>query len=611
MFSLLLLAVSLVHSCIGGVYPGTVSTSEAHGPLARLALDSMTRGGQLQYYAPGAVAATVPFAQLRYGAPAPVVAPIPVAPPARFAAPVDVVHHVPTVADVPVTKYVTQPGYVQKLVDVTKTKVATAKLQVRRPAIQKQFYDIEERTVVRPVGSAVLELDEPVSKNYVSPVTVVPSGQHTVARYQRPLAYYPVNAYPFLSSYPFQAPVQSYPFFIQQTQGITQLPQGPPQNIPQRPQIPQQPQFPAQQPQIPQQPQFPAQQPQIPQQPQFPAQQPQIPQQPQFPAQQPQQPQFPAQQPQFPQSPQPPQQLPSAPQPIGPPNSQESSEFDFSDTVVVDNPELGRSGARDEQQQDNSSQNTEDANERRTGTENTARPETQFDTSSGQQILNEFQTRQLLRQFFSQNDLVPNQRIQQIPQPSQQPQPKTTSNIESSNSLEDNKSRSQESSQATQESSTESSTTSFRSQNLQSEPRAFSAEGQIASTRASSPEEAQSNQQKLIELLTGRGEVSEVELSRSGVRISSVGDAGVVRGRVLSVTPAPRTAEGEERVSTRRVVVSRPVQTLEEVDVQQPFAHVERVAVHEPALLKTAHTHLTRVPAAVPVLRTLAPVHYY
>lgn len=35
---------------------------------------------------------------------------------------------------------------------------------MRRPAIQKQFYDIEERVIIRPAGSAVVELDEPTSK---------------------------------------------------------------------------------------------------------------------------------------------------------------------------------------------------------------------------------------------------------------------------------------------------------------------------------------------------------------------------------------------------------------------------------------------------------------
>lgn len=35
---------------------------------------------------------------------------------------------------------------------------------MRRPAIQKQFYDIEERVIIRPAGSAVVELYEPTSK---------------------------------------------------------------------------------------------------------------------------------------------------------------------------------------------------------------------------------------------------------------------------------------------------------------------------------------------------------------------------------------------------------------------------------------------------------------
>lgn len=44
--------------------------------------------------------------------------------------------------------------------------------QVRRPAIQKQFYDVEERVIVRPVGSAILELNEPTSKIQKGPAVI-------------------------------------------------------------------------------------------------------------------------------------------------------------------------------------------------------------------------------------------------------------------------------------------------------------------------------------------------------------------------------------------------------------------------------------------------------
>lgn len=49
---------------------------------------------------------------------------------------------------------------------------------MRRPAIQKQFYDIEERVVVRPAGSAVVELDQPTSKTQKGPAVIQPLLQH-------------------------------------------------------------------------------------------------------------------------------------------------------------------------------------------------------------------------------------------------------------------------------------------------------------------------------------------------------------------------------------------------------------------------------------------------
>ncbi|XP_035780136.1 mucin-2-like [Anopheles albimanus] len=42
--------------------------------------------------------------------------------------------------------------------------VRSRKYKVRRPAIQNQFYDIEERVIIRPVGSALVELEQPISQ---------------------------------------------------------------------------------------------------------------------------------------------------------------------------------------------------------------------------------------------------------------------------------------------------------------------------------------------------------------------------------------------------------------------------------------------------------------
>lgn len=68
------------------------------------------------------------------------------------------------VADVPVTKLAYTHGVTQKLVDVAHPAVSTRKVKVRRPALRKEFYDIEHRVIVRPAGSATLELSQPISK---------------------------------------------------------------------------------------------------------------------------------------------------------------------------------------------------------------------------------------------------------------------------------------------------------------------------------------------------------------------------------------------------------------------------------------------------------------
>ncbi|XP_046751592.1 uncharacterized protein LOC124414635 [Diprion similis] len=124
----------------------------------------------------------------------------------------------------------------------------------------------------------------------------------------------------------------------------------------------------------------------------------------------------------------------------------------------------------------------------------------------------------------------------------------------------------------------------------------------------SSPAEAHANQHKLIELLTARGGVAEVGFGREGPA-SYVGDAGHVHARVLSATPSPDYAHPTgERVSTRRVVVSRPIETLQEFDVVEPATKIERVSYQQPTVIKTARTHHVKVQTSVPVYgKALAP----
>uniref|UniRef100_A0A182M532 DUF4794 domain-containing protein n=1 Tax=Anopheles culicifacies TaxID=139723 RepID=A0A182M532_9DIPT len=100
--------------------------------------------------------------------------PVPVTPvphhPVAVPVPTPVPVHVPVHVPVPVpvtptyTKTVTTgPTYIppqEKQIPVVRSR----KFKVRRPAIQNQFYDIEERVIIRPVGSALVELEQPISQ---------------------------------------------------------------------------------------------------------------------------------------------------------------------------------------------------------------------------------------------------------------------------------------------------------------------------------------------------------------------------------------------------------------------------------------------------------------
>lgn len=118
-------------------------------------------------------------------------------------------------------------------------------------------------------------------------------------------------------------------------------------------------------------------------------------------------------------------------------------------------------------------------------------------------------------------------------------------------------------------------------------------------------------QHEFLNLL--QGGVAEVGSARSGPAAGPVGDAGPVRARVLSATPAPEHADPTgERVQTRRVVVSRPIETVQEIDVVEPFTKIHRLAVQQPAVFKTAVQDVARVHTSVPVYgKALAPYTVY
>lgn len=101
----------------------------------------------------------------------------------------------------------------------------------------------------------------------------------------------------------------------------------------------------------------------------------------------------------------------------------------------------------------------------------------------------------------------------------------------------------------------------------------------------------------------------QVGFGRDGPIGTPIGDAGYVRARVLSATPSPERAEPTgERVSTRRVVISRPIETLQELDIVEPASKIERIAVQQPALIKTTRVDHLQVHSSVPVVgKAFAP----
>ncbi|XP_037947229.1 putative uncharacterized protein DDB_G0282129 [Teleopsis dalmanni] len=57
-----------------------------------------------------------------------------------------------------------QRPVVTKTIQIAQPALKAKKYEVRHPAIQKEFYDIEERVVIKPAGTIVVELEHPVAK---------------------------------------------------------------------------------------------------------------------------------------------------------------------------------------------------------------------------------------------------------------------------------------------------------------------------------------------------------------------------------------------------------------------------------------------------------------
>ncbi|KAJ9594248.1 hypothetical protein L9F63_014325 [Diploptera punctata] len=448
-------------------------------------------------YAGPAVAAVTAAPPVAYAAPAP--APIAYAAPApahlAYAAPaqaavgyaaaavpavaaVPTVHHVPGVADVPVTRVEAQPGVIQKIVDVAKPAVSTRKFQLRRPAIEKKFYDIEERVIVRPAGSALVELEEPHAKIQQGPAVINPVG----------VALGPVAAAPVAVGHP--VPAAPIPLPVQPI-SITPSPA--------------------------------------------------------------------------------PVFVSTTPAPIGGDFGGPSpgpAAFQDDESVVVDNPDFAaRSSLAAENHQLDAEQHALDAEQQR--------------LQARQQ--NIFARRQHVAQARTHTEALP-------AGPAPVPLPGLGRSGPAHHGGPGVEVRA-------------------NGAPLDVIPHARAGPDVVPSVRALSPEVNQANQQRLIQLLTARGGVAEVGFGRAGPSEGPVGDAGPVRARVLSATSAPpHAAPAGERVSTRRVVVSRPIETVQDIDVVEPVTKLERVAINQPTLFKTVHHDVARVPTSVPVLgKTLQP----
>ena len=376
---------------------------------------------------------------------------------------VPTVHHVPGVADVPVTRVEAQPGVIQKVVDVAKPAVSTRKFQLRRPAIQKQFYDIEERVVVRPAGSALVELEEPLAKIQKGPAVISPVAPVAVAA----------------------APFHPAPVPVATPVAVAPLPAPEPVLVS------------------------------------------------------------------------------TTPAPVfGPVPGPGPVALQDEEAVVVDNPDFSARAAL-------SAESHQLEAEQRA-------------LSIQQQ---ELQARQLelisRREHLSRANIAP-------PPPAPGPLPnigRPHSRAGPAVEIHANGAP------------------------LDIIPEARVGPDVVPSVRALSPEVNQANQQRLIQLLTARGGVAEVDFGRAGPSPLPVGDAGPVRARVLSATPAPpHSVPAGERVSTRRVVVSRPIETIQDIDVVEPVTKLERIAVNHPTVFKSVHHDVARVPTSVPVLgKTLTP----
>ncbi|XP_058817964.1 uncharacterized protein LOC131681266 [Topomyia yanbarensis] len=108
---------------------------------------------------------------------------VPVHVPVAAVTPVTPIVHVAPVTPVTTTftKTVTrEEGSISASTESPIHVIKSRKYKVRRPAIQNQFYDIEERVIIRPVGSALVELEHPVSRTETGVKTKTIQTKHEI-----------------------------------------------------------------------------------------------------------------------------------------------------------------------------------------------------------------------------------------------------------------------------------------------------------------------------------------------------------------------------------------------------------------------------------------------
>jgi len=387
---------------------------------------------------------------------------------------------VPGVANVPVTKLAVTQGVTQKLVDVAQPAVKNRRVKVRRPALRKEFYDIEHRIIVRPAGSATLELSQPISKEQKGPAVITPTDIQQIAPVVRYGTARQIIDGPGVSQVAAQQ--------VALARGAIG-PAGP---------APQQLQGPPPQPQ-----------------PDFRSQQPQGPP----PPQQQQQPQGP------PPAPRRPLQL--RPQGPSPQQQQQQQEQQFQ---------------QQQQQQQQQFQQQQQQQRQQFQQQQQAQAQAQFRNDQAIEINADGPQQQGPAP-------LPQPQAPQGPPPQPRPQPL---------------------------------------------PAPIQARGLI---NADMPLELQG---RLVELLSARGGTVTEVLNENGSPAN--------QASVLQVADALQdvSLQGGERITTRRIVVTRPIETVQEVDIQEPATKIHRVAVNTPTLFKTPVQGIAQVPVNVPAVKNIA-----